>query len=715
MNKLQIDFENCFGIGKLEHEFSFDNTQTCLIYAPNGTMKTSFAKTFSFISQEKRPEDNIFKDRLTKCEILSDSNPLLPPRILVINTDNLEYDSTQRVSKFIASRDLKAKYDDILSDLEIKKHDFIRKLMRVSRSTDCECEILDAFKHNDITSFYEVLLHIDLNSNTEKYDFKYNDVFDKNGKVKIFLDRHKIPLENYISKYKDLLQNSSFFRMSENSFGTYQAKEILSSVKDNSFFEAGHALQLDDGGKVCSYKELENLINSQINTIINDVDLKEAFNKIDKALDANTELRAFKKILEKNNLILVKLHNYEDFKKEIWKNYLLEIKSEYDDLIKLYLDKKHEIEQIIDSANKESESWKKVINIFNQRFHVPFVLELQNQKDIILNDNTPIINFMYEENEQQLRLENKKQLFDVLSKGEQRAFFILQMLFEVEARRTESDISLIILDDIADSFDYKNKYAIIEYIRELNHDPKFRIIVLTHNFDFYRTVSSRVLNNKNMYMATKDVTNRKIILNKGGYTKSIINYFIKNLNDKVIFVSFIPFLRNIIEYMHGENLDFLLLTSCLHMKSDTKSITFDDILQVAKNYSSRIEIQSLPFANEKVYDTLINICHSLTTDANIDEIKLENKILLSISIRLKAEEYIISQIQPLPVISSNQTFELIKLYKQKYESNNSKLKILEKVNLMTPENIHVNSFMYEPLLDMSVNHLIDLYQEVKSL
>ena len=47
--------------------------------------------------------------------------------------------------------------------------------------------------------------------------------------------------------------------------------------------------------------------------------------------------------------------------------------------------------------------------------------------------------------------------------------------------------------------------------------------------------------------------------------------------------------------------------------------------------------------------------------------------------------------------------------------NNSKLKILEKVNLMTPENIHVNSFMYEPLLDMSVNHLIDLYQEVKSL
>jgi hypothetical protein len=34
---------------------------------------------------------------------------------------------------------------------------------------------------------------------------------------------------------------------------------------------------------------------------------------------------------------------------------------------------------------------------------------------------------------------------------------------------------------------------------------------------------------------------------------------------------------------------------------------------------------------------------------------------------------------------------------------------------MTPENIHVNSFMYEPIIDMADDHLRDLYARVKSL
>ena len=34
---------------------------------------------------------------------------------------------------------------------------------------------------------------------------------------------------------------------------------------------------------------------------------------------------------------------------------------------------------------------------------------------------------------------------------------------------------------------------------------------------------------------------------------------------------------------------------------------------------------------------------------------------------------------------------------------------------MTPEHIHINSFMFEPLVDMSMNHLVDLYEELKAL
>jgi hypothetical protein len=34
---------------------------------------------------------------------------------------------------------------------------------------------------------------------------------------------------------------------------------------------------------------------------------------------------------------------------------------------------------------------------------------------------------------------------------------------------------------------------------------------------------------------------------------------------------------------------------------------------------------------------------------------------------------------------------------------------------MTPENIHLNSFMYEPILDLSDAHLKDLYRDVLAL
>ena len=34
---------------------------------------------------------------------------------------------------------------------------------------------------------------------------------------------------------------------------------------------------------------------------------------------------------------------------------------------------------------------------------------------------------------------------------------------------------------------------------------------------------------------------------------------------------------------------------------------------------------------------------------------------------------------------------------------------------MTPENIHLNSFMYEPIIDMSDEHLKKLYNDLKNL
>jgi hypothetical protein len=68
--------------------------------------------------------------------------------------------------------------------------------------------------------------------------------------------------------------------------------------------------------------------------------------------------------------------------------------------------------------------------------------------------------------------------------------------------------------------------------------------------------------------------------------------------------------------------------------------------------------------------------------------------------------------------AGNQTGKLFQRYRNEFQSDSSKIdriKTLEQVNLMTPENIHFNSFMYEPILDMSDSHLRKLYTDLKNL
>lgn len=63
----------------------------------------------------------------------------------------------------------------------------------------------------------------------------------------------------------------------------------------------------------------------------------------------------------------------------------------------------------------------------------------------------------------------------------------------------------------------------------------------------------------------------------------------------------------------------------------------------------------------------------------------------------------------------SQTHGLLKLFKGKFSAEVKTIATLDKVALVTPENIHLNSFMYEPIVDMSDDQLKRLWSEVKVL
>ncbi len=62
-----------------------------------------------------------------------------------------------------------------------------------------------------------------------------------------------------------------------------------------------------------------------------------------------------------------------------------------------------------------------------------------------------------------------------------------------------------------------------------------------------------------------------------------------------------------------------------------------------------------------------------------------------------------------------QTGELFQKFKDLFNNQSEEIDLLRRVNLITPANIHINAFMYEPILDMGMGELMALYQDVKSV
>lgn len=724
MNELKIQLENCFGIGKLDYKFEFGqlNSNSFIIYAPNGTMKTSLAKTLDLIAKndtKSMPCDRVYDNRVAKHNISVDGNAIAIESILVVNAEDNNYDSSNKISSFIASKDLKKKYDEIYSELEKQKSEYIKKLKQVSQSTDCEAEFVEAYSQSSKDTFFEELLAISkkLIKQPGTYNFRYNDIFDKKGNVKKFLDKNHKLLSDYVTKYDELLKKSKFFKSSGNSFGTYQANELLESTKDNSYFEAGHKFTLNDNAEIKSAEELKQLLQTEIKNIVNDEKLKKSFDQVDKSIGANAELRSFKSAIEKDNLLLVEIDKYEEFRKKVWLNYISTLAKETTELAKFYESKKTELEKIITDAKKEFAIWEEIVKTFNQRFYVPFEVRLVNQEDVVLKEDTANLEFDYKDlNDTPVR-KDKSSLLSILSKGEQRAFYILQFLFDVESRRQLNQKTLLILDDIADSFDYKNKYAIIEYIKELHQEAIFKILILTHNFDFYRTIGKRLYLDRQCVLMTLRNDAREITLTQGEYLNDIFSHFKKNLAKPKVFVSIIPLVRNLIEYIEGQpSKNYKQLTSCLHLKTDTSTIKCADILNLIQSSFPTTANQIIAFGAKSIKDFVFETADNIEQESPLDEILLENKITLAIAIRLRAEEYMLNKIpnSGAIVITSNQTSELLTHFKA---INNDKdtLAILDRVNLMTPENIHVNAFMYEPIIDMPVYHLVNLYKKTKQL
>lgn len=730
------NLENCFGIGKLEHDFNFLNTDVITIYARNGLMKTSFSKTFKKIQDKKENEirDEIFEIQ-GNVDIKIDGEKIQPTDIFVIKSFESYYECNN-ISSLLVDDNIKNKINNVLN----LKNKFLKKLekksgMKISKTLngkkvpELEKALVSDFGFEEKSFLLNIKTISEMKQEIFFTNVLYKEIFDS-------VTLKKIKSKNFQNKIEDFCDAShliydSYGFLKKGSFTLPKLKKIAASLDSDKFFSTNNGLLLN-GEEIKNYDKLDTIIK-EIDDKIKDV---PEFKEIEKLLSDSKGIQ-LKDIIENNPEIIpyLKITKLDDLKIQLWLSYMKILENEFASLLKEYINLESEILNIeIDST-----LWKEALALFKERFTVPYEMEIENIKSSVIGESIPRVEFKFYKKDSTVKLgRNDLENKDILSQGEKRALYLLNIIFDIEnLKKTDKEI-LFIVDDIADSFDYKNKYAIVEYLYELAKNPNFKLIILSHNFDFYRTVSSRLSVERECRLRAEK-KNNSIYFEKETYQKQPFLHWKKNLNNTEYIIALIPFVRNLIDFgvdrnvasISGVKNDFDLLTNLLHDKDKTYDITFNVLKKIYKEYLSKDNLNSKIDLNTKVVDEIFNIAENL----NENNALLEHKIILSIAIRHKAEKYMKNVIKnsnnQIKWIESkseksgdsnaflnylqkgkNQTRELLEAYKQISTQN---LMCLEEVNIMTPENIHLNSFMYESILDMDIYELLNLYRNVEKL
>ena len=721
MDELSIKLKNCYGINAFEENLCFAKSNANLIYAPNGVMKTSLAKTFQRLADGKEPEEKLY-NRQPEYEIKLDGVTISSDEILVVQPFDQAYVSG-KISTLLVNSEQKAQYDAAYKEVLDARQGLVTKLNKLSKikKEDIESQLSKDFHCDNVFEALELLQNFD--GGSENYaKIPYVKVFDE--KVLSLLNEQAVrdSIQDYTARYNDLLEQSSLYKKGK--FNPGNASTVSKSLKKECFFDADHKLLLNGKAEpVCSQKDFDVLFEQESDAILGDGALKTISQKI---IGGVAPIKAFQVLLEQTPQLAADLADLDNLRRVFWASYYINEKDDFDSLLNSFNKNRDELTAIEQQAQLEDTLWHEAQVIFKDRFHVPFGVDIENHTNAILGTTAPNMVFTFEgDNGEPIRF-NRGQLdsLNCLSVGERRAMYLLYVIFEFKARIKAGQRTVIIIDDIADSFDYKNKYAIIEYLKELADEELLRLVVLTHNFDFYRTFQSRVLDRAqwdNSFVAQRN--DDSVVLLKGG-SRDVSNPFDlwKNQfpNNSAMLISMIPFVRNLIEYKDGCGSEtYKKLTSLLHIKPDTHDLKLSDLELAIADVIKEKPLGDQFNKDELVIDHIYSTAAELSSVTNGDTIALENKVALSIAIRLKAEQFMWMHVTDGSPIGGNQTGRLFdRLCAENSGLDNgfaSVRKVLSQVTLMTPENIHINSFMYEPLMDMSVHHLIDLYTKIDGL
>lgn len=740
MKKLKVSLENCYGIRSLEATFDFSKGRSAAIYASNGTMKSSLARTFKDARGGSSPRDRIY-DLPGQSRILCDGKPIAPDDILVFDPADAK-DETKTSAGILVHNKLRTEYNAIISGINSDRAPLVRRLNKLSGVTknSIPSTMLADFgmAGQPDDRIYELLLEQSEADDHEKSKelgaVNYSRVFNADTEPLFRDPKFKKLISQYIRRYNSLVSLSRFLA---GRFDQHAAGGVQKNLEKSGLFDAGHMIVFNpkpgSGGgaeTVRDAKEYRRVIEEEERTTKKELD--SDWRDMEKVLARTAKLDELRLLLAENQWLIPLLGDTDALKRMLWKSYLALERGIATDVCEKYERNRARLGEIIEEAESEKPLWKSIVGEFMRRFRVPFSVKITNQAEALLDIRGPALEFTYRDADRKKVVE-RELLKAALSDGESRALYILNMLFEVQKKIDSGRETVVVIDDLADSFDYKNKYAIVHYLKEVLDNPKFHMIILTHNFDFLRTIKSRgIVSGKHIYFVDKKSTKTTLLPAK--LNDNPLDALVGNLGDTTSLIASIPFARNIVEYTRGAgDGDYLELTRLLHWRDGTGEATVGGLLQILGRVFPKARMPSghngdMGGEDGTVFDAIVgkaDVC-SLSRRDNA----LEEKIVLSVATRLLAERFLVDRLLGGRAPPANKRFSIHDWIAERRRSleegargegralterETRELEALDDVALMTPEAIHVNSFMYEPILDMPGSSLASLYRSVRCL
>lgn len=722
MDKLHVKLTNCWGIQSLEYEFDFsgtNKTKAYAIYAPNGMMKSSFAKTFEALSKGDQPQEERF-NRHPSCVITTDGTPITQEVIYVLKSEVGTRKDHDAISSILVNPIYRDRYIELNKDIEEKKDKLISALQKQSKvgKKDIENQIEKDCK---LTSFSECISNLlSDQSELELKNFVYSTIFDSKALEVIGNPEFLTNANRFTARYQELFDKAgNIYR--KGIFNPTKADSAFDALKKQGFFSAEHRIHLHGDKESIDSDELDKKLK-EVNALIDD---DTQLRQIRKNLAKNAQTQALNDLIEslpttEVEFFLDKLkpENQQQFRKELWAFYVHNC-PEATIFLSTFKDSEAELNSIEKDAAMIAQVWIKIVKLFKDRFvDMPFTPSIANHAQAALANESAKLLFTFNEGEDTVECLREDKKMKTLSLGEERALNLLYFIFEVEDRIKKQQETLFIIDDVADSFDYKNKHAIILYLKDLCKTDFFHQIILSHNFDFYRAISIGFVHRERCLMANRG--GRLISLTIAeGINNVFVNMWKNRVSeDDTILYATVPFSRNLIEYTRGdEDPDYLKLTSLLHWKSDTSTITIDGYIDIYNRFFGA----TYPISrNTAMVDTLFIQANQICLATTQTGLNLKDKVLMSIAIRMKAEQFMTERIRLIkndPAYWCQEQNQFGKLYDElmTLEANLPERYTLDKVSVTVSSNIHLNSFMYEPILDLSIESLIKLYNEIKAL